>query len=85
MNTPTRNFFQRTDLHTNRRLGQRVAGFSSTFFALRSLSDLGLTATPRRYSSSSLPPLFVTGRFAGFSSSAQREPDFGTRLSSPGI
>ena len=84
MNTPTRNFFQRMDLHTHRRPGQRAACFSSTFSALRSRSDPGLNAIPRRYSSS-LPPLFVTGRFAGLSSSAQRMATFGMRQSSPGI
>jgi len=36
-------------------------------FELRRLPGLILDAIPRRFSSSSLPPLFVSGRFAVFS------------------
>lgn len=36
-------------------------------FELRSLPGANPDAIPRRFSSSSLPPLFVSGRFAVFS------------------
>lgn len=62
MHTILRNFFQPPALYQH------------NIFALRSRrSLLGLTEIPRRFSSSSLPPLFVSGRFAGFSSSVRRQ------------
>lgn len=41
-------------------------------FALRSLPPIAADEIPRRFSSSSLPPSFVSGRFAGISYSASR-------------
>ena len=43
-------------------------------FALRSLPPIAADEIPRRFSSSSLPPSFASGRFAGFSSSPLRRP-----------
>lgn len=43
-------------------------------FALRSLPPTTVDEIPRRFSSSSLPPSFASGRFAGFSSSPLRRP-----------
>ena len=41
---------------------------ASPFLILRSLfAPAGATEIPERFSSSSLPPSFVSGRFAGFS------------------
>jgi len=62
-----RNFFQSRTLP----VGHVTVAASATplraFFALRSLPGRCLDAIPRRFSSSSLPPSFVAGRFAGFS------------------
>ena len=55
MKIPSRNHFPTTALH------------NSNGFSLRSLQTLkGLTATPGRYFSSSLPLFFAPGRFAVF-------------------
>lgn len=43
-------------------------------FALRSLPPVMADEIPRRFSSSSLPPSFASGRFAGFSSTPLRGP-----------
>ena len=43
-------------------------------FALRSLPPIAADEIPRRFSSSSLPPSFASGRFAGFSSSPLHRP-----------
>ena len=45
-------------------------------FALRSLPPIAADEIPRRFSSSSLPPSFASGRFAGFSSSPLRRPQW---------
>lgn len=46
---------------------------TDTRFPLRSPSGPhGLTAIPGRFSSSSLPPLFVSGRFAAFCTPTHR-------------
>jgi len=65
-----RNFLPTTGLHSN----TQTASLRRTapFLALRSLLPIAAVAIPRRYSSSSLPPSFVSGRFAGFLSSAHR-------------
>ena len=50
------------------RSGWVWALYTSIRFPLRSLPGLeGLAEIPGRFSSSSLPPLFVSGRFAAFS------------------
>ncbi len=68
---PTRNFLRETSLNAHKRMSMKT--FIETVFALRSLPvPKGLVAIPRRFSSSSLPPSFVSGRFAGFSYSAPR-------------
>jgi hypothetical protein len=56
------------------RIGVTAIALSrNPFFDLRSLPvPQGLAATLRRFSSSSLPPSFASGRFAGFSSSGRR-------------
>lgn len=43
-------------------------------YALRSLPPVMADEIPGRFSSSSLPPSFASGRFAGFSSSLLRRP-----------
>ena len=70
MPPPDRNFLTQGRLHT----GQVSVEFhrrSQTAFSLRSLPPLLADASPRRFSSSSLPPSFVSGRFAGFFIPAQ--------------
>lgn len=50
-----------------------VHGHTDHRFPLRSPSGPhGLTAIPGRFSSSSLPPLFVSGRFAAFCTPTHR-------------
>lgn len=66
-----RNFSAVPRLHT----AMTAPGFalsSTAFFALRSLLPSVVDAIPRRNSSSSLPPSFVSGRFAGFCFPAPR-------------
>lgn len=61
---PVRNFFERAFLSVGEAGSRPINEFR---FALRSLSGpCGQTEIPRRFSSSSLPPSFVSGRFAGF-------------------
>lgn len=68
---PTRNFLRETSLNAHKRMSMKT--FIETVFALRSLPvPKGPVAIPRRFSSSSLPPSFVSGRFAGISYSALR-------------
>lgn len=62
-----RNFFQSRTLPVGHVTVAAAATSVQAFFALRSLPGVGLDAIPRRFSSSSLPPSFVAGRFAGFS------------------
>ncbi len=66
MTHSVRNFFRVPTLHTGKRLPMTWTT-AAPFLALRSLSPMWATAIPRRFSSSSLPPSFVSGRFAGFS------------------
>ena len=67
-----RNFFEPPALiKSNLRVHAPVA-HPQPLSALRSLPGVCLDAIPRRFSSSSLPPLFVLGRFAGFSFSTGR-------------
>jgi hypothetical protein len=66
------NFFPVARVHATADL-QSPAGLkqvSPVFFELRNLGSLVCRAIPGRYSSSSLPPLFVTGRFATLSYTA---------------
>jgi hypothetical protein len=66
-----RNFLRETPLNAHKRMSMKTS--SETVFALRSLpAPQGPVEIPRRFSSSSLPPSFVSGRFAGFSYSAHR-------------
>lgn len=66
-----RNFPNPPVLHAG--TGGEPAGGHPLFSELRSLTAFpGRAAIPRRFSSSSLPPLFVSGRFAVLSSSGQR-------------
>ena len=70
MHPPDRNFLAQGRLHA----GQVSVEFHrrpQTVFSLRSLPPLLADASPRRFSSSSLPPSFVSGRFAGFFIPAQ--------------
>ena len=68
---PTWNFLRETSLNAHKRMSMKT--FIETVFALRSLPvPKGPVAIPRRFSSSSLPPSFVSGRFAGISYSALR-------------
>lgn len=66
-----RNFLHRAALHAV--MGGEPVGSHPPFAELRSLTaHPGRSAIPRRFSSSSLPPLFVSGRFAVLSSSGRR-------------
>lgn len=60
-----RNFFKRSWLTSFKRWVKATHTDPQPFSALRSLPGMCLDAIPRRSSSSSLPPLFVSGRFAG--------------------
>ena len=65
-----RNFLHRAALHAV--MGGEPVGIHPLFSELRSLTaHPGRSAIPRRFSSS-LPPLFVSGRFAVLSSSGRR-------------
>lgn len=66
-----RNFLPAARLHVDR-AARPVCGDRSRLLALRSLPSIVADAIPRRFSSSSLPPSFVSGRFAGFSFSISR-------------
>lgn len=74
MNPMERNFFKPPVLTSMTQVVQALNARHQMFFALRSLPGVCLDAIPGRFSSSSLPPLFVLGRFAGFSSIAGRVP-----------
>ncbi len=66
-----RNFLHPAALHVG--MGGEPVGSHPLFSELRSLTaPTGRSAIPRRFSSSSLPPLFVSGRFAVLSSSGHR-------------
>jgi hypothetical protein len=66
--TQLRNFCAQRPLPHTVRLGWTPA---SPFLNLRSLpAPAGAAEIPERFSSSSLPPSFVSGRFAGFSYSS---------------
>ena len=58
----TRNFFRRPSLNTITTAPMVLSGIP--VFALRSLLPIVADAIPRRFSSSSLPPSFASGRFA---------------------
>jgi hypothetical protein len=74
MNHLQRNFFRPWALSTTQLDTPPTAAGPQRFLALRSLPGVCLDAIPGRYSSSSLPPLFVLGRFAGLFYSAGRAP-----------
>ena len=57
-----RNFFRRPPLNISTTAPMVLSG--NPVFALRSLSPIVADAIPRRFSSSSLPPSFASGRFA---------------------
>ena len=66
-----RNFLHRAALHAV--MGGKPVGIHPLFSELRSLTaHPGRSAIPRRFSSSSLPPLFVSGRFAAISFNRSR-------------
>ncbi len=69
MNNLMRNFLRIQVLHSHMTVWMKAL---STSFQLRSLSGASPTEIPGRYSSSSLPPFFVTGRFAVFCFPARR-------------
>ncbi len=71
MSPPARNFLTGPRLHVRVVTPQPARG-SQPFFALRSLLSTRADAILRRFSSSSLPPSFVSGRFAGFCLPAHR-------------
>ncbi len=71
MSPSRRNFFTAPCVHVSTVAGP-APDRHTRFLALRSLPSIAADAIPRRYSSSSLPPSFVSGRFAGFLSSAPR-------------
>lgn len=71
MSHPARNFLTGPRLHVGV-VARRPTCGSHPLFALRSLPSLWADAIPGRYSSSSLPPSFVSGRFAGLCLPAQR-------------
>lgn len=65
MTSSRRNFLKSARITADR--SDKVDGMSvllAKVFELRSLPGVFLDAIPRRFSSSSLPPLFVSGRFA---------------------
>jgi hypothetical protein len=57
-----RNFFRRPPLNIFTAMPMVLPGIP--VFALRSLLPIVAVAIPRRFSSSSLPPSFASGRFA---------------------
>ena len=57
-----RNFFRRLPLNIFTTVPMVLSGIP--VFALRSLLPIVADAIPRRFSSSSLPPSFASGRFA---------------------
>ena len=57
-----RNFFRRPPLNILTTMPMVLSGIP--VFALRSLPPIVADAIPRRFSSSSLPPSFASGRFA---------------------
>ena len=71
MPNPARNFLTGAQLHARVAAPGVVRG-PQPFFALRSLLPTRADAIPRRFSSSSLPPSFVSGRFAGLCLPAHR-------------
>ena len=73
MVTQARNFLKAVALNTATTLPKTVVS-GLQVFVLRSLSPIVADEIPRRFSSSSLPPSFASGRFAGFSSSPLRRP-----------
>ena len=64
-----RNFFPASRLHVGTAVMPTWVN-RFRFLALRSLPSIVAAAIPRRFSSSSLPPSFVSGRFAGLSFSS---------------
>jgi hypothetical protein len=76
MATTTRNFSTGWLLET-RTTPPLVAVSGIPVFALRSLpAPGGSVEIPRRFSSSSLPPSFASGRFAGFCSTGHQVAGF---------
>lgn len=68
MKPDLRNFFRSPALHAHKAALKKVLPPS---FQSRSLPGVSPVAIPGRYSSSSLPPFFVSGRFAIFCLPAQ--------------
>ena len=76
MVTTTRNFSNGGGLES-RTTSLWMAMSGIPVFALRSLpAPRGSVAIPRRFSSSSLPPSFASGRFAGFCSTGHQAAGF---------
>ena len=69
-----RNFFKLSSLTDFNLCAKTVDICAQPVSALRSLPGVCLDAIPRRSSSSSLPPLFVSGRFAGVFYSSGHAP-----------
>lgn len=68
-----RNFSAANPLNTFTTAPMRVSS-DVQVSALRSLPPIAADEIPRRFSSSSLPPSFASGRFAVLSSSPLRRP-----------
>jgi hypothetical protein len=70
---PPRNFFSTDSLNTCAVTPMKVS-LGIPVYALRSLPPTTAVAIPRRFSSSSLPPSFASGRFAVLCFSSRRRP-----------
>jgi hypothetical protein len=73
MVTQARNFLKAVALNTAKTLPKTVVS-GLQVFVLRSLPPIVADEIPRRFSSSSLPPSFASGRFADLSFSPLRSP-----------
>jgi hypothetical protein len=73
MVSQARNFLKAVALNTAKTLPKTVVS-GPQFFVLRSLPPIVADEIPRRFSSSSLPPSFASGRFADLSFPPLRSP-----------